>query len=64
MAKAASPLKQQAHELIDHLPDTASWEDVAYEVELRASIERGLADARAGRLIAVEDLMKELGIAE
>jgi predicted transcriptional regulator len=31
-------------------------EDVAYEVELRASIERGLADSDAGRVVAVEDL--------
>lgn len=30
-----------------------------YEVELRASIERGLADSDAGRVIAVEDLMRD-----
>lgn len=64
MPNAAANLKQQAHALIDHLPDSASWEDLAYEMDLRASIERGLADAKAGRLIPVEDLMKELGIAE
>lgn len=57
-------LKRQAHELIDNLPESATWEDVAYEVELRASIERGLADADSGRLIPVEDLMKEFGIEE
>ncbi len=38
--------------------------DVAYGVELRASIERGLADCESGRVIAVEDLMKELGVEE
>ena len=56
--------KQQARELIDSLPDSATWEDVAYEIDLRASIERGLADADAGRLIPLEDLMKEFGIEE
>jgi len=56
--------KRQAHDLIDTLPDSATWEDVAYEVELRASIERGLADSDAGRVVAVEDLMKELGVEE
>lgn len=56
--------KQQAHTLIDQLPDSASWDDLAYEMDVRASIERGLADSRAGRVIAVEDLMKELGIPE
>lgn len=32
--------------------------------ELRASIARGLADADAGRLVPVEDLMKEFGVDE
>jgi predicted transcriptional regulator len=32
--------------------------------ELRASIARGLSDADAGRLVPVEDLMKEFGIDE
>jgi predicted transcriptional regulator len=46
------------------LPDSATWDDLAYEVEVRASIERGLRDSDAGRVVAVEDLMKELGIEE
>jgi hypothetical protein len=32
--------------------------------ELRESIARGLADADAGRLVSVEDVMKEFGIDE
>lgn len=32
--------------------------------ELRASIARGLSEADAGRLVPVEDLMKEFGIDE
>jgi len=59
-----SPLKQQAHALVDSLPESATWEDLAYEAELRASIDRGLADSEAGRLIPVEDLMKEFGVEE
>lgn len=61
-APAAASLKQTAHALIDQLPDTATWEDLAYEMDVRASIERGMADSKAGRVIPVEDLMKELGI--
>ena len=64
MAGNAPPLKQQAHALVENLPDTATWDDLAYEAELRASIERGLADSESGRLVAVEDLIKELGIDE
>jgi predicted transcriptional regulator len=57
-------IKRKAHELIDDLPDSATWEDVAYQFELRASIERGLADSAAGRVVTVEELMSELGIAD
>jgi hypothetical protein len=42
-----------------------SWnssDDIA--PELRASIARGLSDADAGRVVPVEDLMREFGIDE
>ena len=61
---AAMSFKQQAHALIDQLPDTATWDDVVYEMAVRRSIERGLADADAGRLTDVEDLRKEFGLPE
>ncbi len=60
----ASNLRQHVHQIADALPPEATWDDVRYQVELRASIERGLADVEAGRVIAVEDLMREFGVAE
>jgi predicted transcriptional regulator len=62
MANPTSSLKQQAHELIDHLPETATWRDVAYRAAVRADIEAGLADSRAGRVTPVEEILKELGL--
>ena len=64
MATNASTVKKQAHELIDELPDNAAWDELAYRIAVRASIERGLADAEAGRLIPVEEVMREFGITE
>jgi len=58
------PLKQQAHALVDNLPESATWDDLAYEAELRASIDRGLADSEAGRVVTIEDMMKEFGLEE
>ena len=60
----APSLKQQAHALVDKLPESATWDDLAYEAELRASIDRGLADSVAGRVVAIEDMMKEFGVEE
>lgn len=58
------PLKQQAHTLVDSLPEFATWDDLAYEAELRASVDRGLADSEAGRVVTMEDMMKEFGVEE
>lgn len=38
--------------------------DSQYKRELGESVERGLADADAGRLIPVDELMREFGIEE
>lgn len=54
--------KQQAHQLIDDLPDNATWDEISYHMEVRASIERGLADSEAGRVTPQEDVEKRFGI--
>ncbi|MCP4494467.1 MAG: hypothetical protein GY820_45290 [Gammaproteobacteria bacterium] len=50
------------HHLADELPDNATWGDVAYQVELKASIEQGLKEADAGQLISQDEIEKEFGI--
>lgn len=64
MSTNASTVKKQAHELIDELPDNSTWDELAYRIAVRASIECGLADAEAGRLVPVEEMMREFGITE
>ena len=54
--------KAEAHKLIDDLPETATWNDLIYEAAMHRAIERGLAQANAGQLIPVEDLLKEYGL--
>ena len=54
-------IKQQAHELIDQLPDNATWRDVVYEMVVRREIELGLADSDANRTTPAEDVLKEFG---
>ena len=57
-------IKQRAHELIEALPDDATWQDLLYAVELRADIEAGIADAKAGRLLEVEELRRDYGLCQ
>ncbi|HEX9811204.1 MAG TPA: hypothetical protein VGA88_03860 [Burkholderiales bacterium] len=55
-------LKQAAHQLIDKLPEDATWDDVVYEMVARREIELGLADSDANRTTPVEDVAKEFGL--
>lgn len=57
-------LKQEAHKLIDQLPDDASWQDLIYRLAVRADIEAGLQDSAAGRVMPADDVLKEFGFAE
>lgn len=56
-----SSAKQQAHELIDQLPDNATWDEITYRVEVHASIERGLADAESGRVTSQDKVENRFG---
>ena len=41
-------IKQAAHELIDHLPEQATWDDVMYTMYVRQKLERSLQAAEEG----------------
>ena len=56
-------VKAEARELVERLPDDATWEDVQYEVYLRQAIEAGLKDAEQGRLVSSDVARKRLGLA-
>lgn len=62
MASVADTVKEKAHELLDKLPDNATWDDVVYELAVRRSIERGMNDADAGRLSDLGDVRREFGL--
>jgi len=53
----APDFRTQAKRLVDSLPDGAGWEDLAYEVYVRQSIEQGLADLAAGRTVAHQTVL-------
>lgn len=55
-------IKTSAHELIDRLPESVSWSELAYHIEVRASIERGLEDIEAGRTYTSEEVKEHLGL--
>ena len=56
--------KQEAHQLIDRMPDDATWEDLIYEIQVRQAIESGLADSQAGRTTEVGEARAKYGLPE
>ncbi|MBL6751566.1 MAG: hypothetical protein ISP90_13650 [Nevskia sp.] len=64
MTASVPSFKQQAHELIDRLPSTASWKDLAYEASIIQDIEEGLADSEAGRVTDNNEVRRQFGLPE
>ena len=54
--------KQQARQLLEQLPDDATWDDVVYEFAVRRSIERGLVDVAEERILSSEQLRAALAL--
>ncbi len=55
-SESAPTLKEQAHAMIDQLPDDATWADAAHEFEIAAAIAQGLAEADRGEFGSEEDI--------
>ncbi|MBI5894737.1 MAG: hypothetical protein HZB24_01545 [Desulfobacterales bacterium] len=58
----AATIKQQAHQLLDSLPDNATWEDVMYRIYIRQAIDAGVKDSDAGRTMDVKEVRKRFGL--
>ncbi len=50
--------KQRARHAVDGLPDDASLEDAIERLAFLADIERGIADADAGRTVSHESVLE------
>jgi hypothetical protein len=55
-------IKQQAHQLLDNLPEPATWEDLMYGIYVRQAIEAGLKDSDQGRTLDVKDVRKKFNL--
>lgn len=52
--------KETARQLIDHLPEQASWDDIMYELYVKQKIEAGLRAVAEGRAIPHEEMKRRL----
>ena len=54
--------KEDAHKLIDQLPQNATWDDLMHEIYVREAVERGLADSEAGLTKDVSEVRAKYGL--
>ena len=64
MSTPTHTIKQAAHQLIDQLPDEASWKDLIYELSVMQDIEEGLEDSDADRVVDNATVRQEFGLPE
>lgn len=55
-------IKEEARRLVDALPDDSTWEDLMYQIYVRETVESGIADGEAGRVVEVETVREEFGL--
>lgn len=47
-------IKEQARRLLENLPDSATWEDLIYQIYVRQTVEAGIRDSDQGRTVDVK----------
>jgi predicted transcriptional regulator len=55
-------IKEEAHKLIESLPDDTTWEDLTRLMLERQMIEEGIADIKAGRVWTSDEIREKLGM--
>ena len=59
---ATRSIKEEARQLVDNLPEDATWEHLMYQIYVRQAIEAGLKDSEAGRTVDVKEVRSKFGL--
>jgi len=54
----------QAHKLVDKIPENSTWDDLIREICVSHIIEEGLADSKSGRRKDVREIREKYGLPE
>jgi hypothetical protein len=55
-------VKNEARRLLDRLPEDITWDELMHEIYVRQSIEAGLADSKAGKVVDVKVVRERFGL--
>ena len=51
-------VREEAHKLIDSLPEETSWDDLIYQLYVRKKIAKGIEAAEQGRVVPHDEVKK------
>lgn len=49
-------IKEEAKKVIDHLPETATWDDIMYEIYVKQKLANAIKAADEDRIMAHEEV--------
>lgn len=52
--------KEQVRQILDEMPDDASFQDIEYRIHLRRKVDQGLADIEQGRVLEEEEVERRM----
>jgi predicted transcriptional regulator len=55
-----SEIKDAVRQVMETLPEDATWDDVEYHLYVRRKIENGLKDIAEGRTLSMEEVRQRL----
>lgn len=55
-------IKEEAHRLVENLPEDATWDDLMYQIYVRQAIVAGIEDSEAGRTVDVKEVRARFGL--
>ena len=55
-------VKEPARELIDRLPDEATWDDFMYQIYVRQNVIKGLKDGQDERVMEEKEVRQRFGL--
>ena len=57
---SSSTIKEEARQLVERLPEDATWEDLQYEISVRQAIKAGLKDSREERTVPLGEARRSV----
>jgi len=58
-------IKDRARQLVDALPDDATWEDLEYQIYVRRNLERGLKSLADGeKTLSSKEVLEHFGLSD